>query len=129
MKIIIAGGRNFKPTCSDRFRLIRALKKYKCTEVVSGAAAGADAFGEEIAVKLGIPVKSFPAEWNNFNADNVFIKTNSNGTKYNTLAGFNRNQKMAEYADAVYLFPGGSGTADMLKRAKKHNLKILRDGT
>jgi predicted Rossmann-fold nucleotide-binding protein len=32
---------------------------------------------------------------------------------------------MAQYADALILFPGGRGTADMKARAVKHGLNIV----
>ena len=41
-----------------------------------------------------------------------------------SLAGFNRNRQMAEYADALIVFRGGKGTQDMVKQAEFKNLKI-----
>jgi hypothetical protein len=58
-----------------------------------------------------VPVKQFPADWN----------------KYGKAAGPIRNAQMAKYADAVILFPGGRGTANMRKLAKEHGLEILYD--
>ena len=43
---------------------------------------------------------------------------------FGRAAGPIRNKKMAEYADAVILFPGGKGTASMLKEAQKAELTI-----
>jgi hypothetical protein len=45
--------------------------------------------------------------------------------KYNALAGHNRNEEMAKYADAVVLFSGGSGTNNMHKTSLKHSLRIF----
>ena len=56
-----------------------------------------------------IPIKKFPAEWD----------------KHGKGAGFIRNKQMAEYADAVVLFPGGNGTNNMYEQASKMNLKII----
>ena len=39
-------------------------------------------------------------------------------------AGPIRNKEMAEYADAVALFPGGTGTESMFKEAKAADIKI-----
>lgn len=126
MKVIIAGGRRFKPTKVDSAILNRLYKKYKFTEVVSGKAKGADKFGEIWAKKNNIHVEPFPADWNDMSKPFV-IKYHPNKKAYNALAGNKRNKKMAEYADAVILFPGGSGTNDMRKLSKQHNLKILYD--
>ena len=47
-------------------------------------------------------------------------------------AGHIRNQQMIDEGkpDLVVAFPGGAGTADMIRRAKKHNLKVIevKDG-
>lgn len=109
MKLIIAGGRDYKPTAGDVDLLDMLNKRFKITEVVSGGASGADAFGERWAEENGIKVEPFPADWS------------FHGRK----AGPLRNTKMAAYADAVVLFPGGTGTADMRRQAKAFNLRII----
>lgn len=126
MKVIIAGGRDFKPDWADLEILIKLDKQYFFIEIVSGKATGADTFGEQYAKLFDITVKEFPADWKNLDVTPCLIKENKYG-KYNALAGNNRNTLMATYADAVILFPGGSGTADMRKLAIKHGLKILYD--
>jgi hypothetical protein len=50
------------------------------------------------------------------------IKVGGNGRKYDALAGFRRNQLMAEYARACVAFPGGKGTDDMVARAVRGGL-------
>lgn len=99
MKLIIAGGRNYVFTGADIDRLDRIHKAKPATEVVSGRASGADAEGERWARFNGIPVKAFPADWE----------------VYGRKAGPIRNKAMAQYADAVALFPGGKGTRSMLR--------------
>jgi hypothetical protein len=107
MKLIIAGGRYYAFTEADREFLDSMLDEV--TEVVSGGATGADKCGELWANLNGIPIKLFAADWNLL------------GRK----AGPIRNQQMAEYADAVVLFPGGKGTESMYNNAKKYGLKIF----
>lgn len=124
MKVIIAGGRTFKPTREHKELLVSLDEKYSFTEIISGKSKGADTFGEEYAKSLSIPVKEFPADWKNLSVEPCVIKYNQYGS-YNALAGHNRNKKMAEYADAVILFKGGRGTANMKKLAVEHNLEIL----
>lgn len=43
----------------------------------------------------------------------------ADGTKYDLLAGFRRNQRMLDESkpDVVVAFRGGDGTEDMVKRA------------
>lgn len=123
MKTIIAGGRDFVPTQKDE-ELLDSLKD-QITEVVSGKAKGADAFGEVWAQFNKIPIKEFPAEWDNFDLPIVVRRTNKYGKEYNAAAGACRNEQMAKYADAVVLFPGGKGTEDMYKQAVKYKLKIF----
>lgn len=127
MKVIIAGGRDFKRTKKDCDLLLNLHKKYNFTEVVSGEAPGADKFGESFAKFINIPIKPFPALWNDLTKEPCKIKKNRYGYEYNALAGFNRNEQMASYAEAVILFPGGSGTEDMWERSVKHGLKIIHD--
>jgi len=111
MKVIIAGGRNFIPEMTDYLLLLALHRRFVFEEVVSGACSGADAAGETFAYKEGIKVELFPADW----------------IQYGKAAGPIRNKQMAEYADAVILFPGGPGTANMRNLAKEYGLKILYD--
>ena len=110
MKLIIAGGRNYRFTPSDWSRLDALLGLV--AEVVSGAATGADQAGERWAERHGIPVKRFPADWG----------------KHDRAAGPIRNVAMARYADAVALFPGGRGTASMRRVAEKAGITIYDFG-
>lgn len=109
MKVIIAGGRDYTLTASDHDRLDKARVELPIVEVVCGCARGADTGGEEWATERGLPVKRFPADW----------------AKYGRSAGPRRNQQMAEYADALIAFPGGKGTADMIKQATDYGLNVL----
>lgn len=110
MKIIIAGGRDYKFTKEDVSFLEDLFfnSEYSITEVVSGGANGADREGEKFAEDCDIPLRIFTANWD----------------KYKNAAGPIRNQKMADYADGVILFPGGKGTKDMYERAYHRNLLI-----
>src|SRR5687767_3965572 len=101
MKLIIAGGRDYKFSVDDFVVLEKLHRQHQITEVVSGKARGADFYGEVWAYEHQIPIKAFPADW----------KT------HGKAAGPIRNQEMARYADAVALFPGGKGTESMFKEA------------
>ena len=105
MKVIIAGSRHMP---FGMFHLIdEAVKEsnFQVTEVVCGLARGADMFGGKWAVNNSIPVKTFPANWD----------------EHGKAAGPIRNQQMAEYADAliVFIWDGSRGSKDMLMRMER----------
>jgi len=116
MKLIIAGSRNYH----DYGRLTVALGCYfavghlRPTEVVSGAAPGADALGERWAITMDIPVRRFPADCE----------------KHGRSAGPQRNQTMALYADGLLsLWDGQSpGSRHMIScmRALKKPVFVYR---
>ena len=125
MKLIIAGSRDI-----DDYDALWVLLGClgiadKVTEIVSGKARGVDTLGESYARDLSVPVKDFPAKWNDLEADFCRIKVNKSGREYNACAGFARNEDMAKYADACVILrhPESPGSLDMLKRAKAHKLK------
>jgi len=110
MKVIIAGSRDF-----DDYSLLRdycdhILSQKGATEVVSGTARGADQLGERYAKERGYFIQRFPADWN----------------AYGKAAGYIRNRKMAEYADALIAFWDGKsrGTLNMISLAKECGLQI-----
>lgn len=108
MKVIIAGSRSFQATQEDV--LLLDSYKSKITEVVSGRAKGADAFGESWAEWNNIPVKKFPANWD----------------LYGKSAGIIRNREMASYADGLIAFikDNSRGTTNMIKQATAYNLWV-----
>lgn len=110
-KVIIAGGRDFNNYDGMSACLDRLLKNVSDKiEVVCGMARGADRLGERYAKEHGYKVIYMPADWD--------IDGRS--------AGFKRNVKMAEYADALVAFWDGksSGTRHMIETAEKMGLDI-----
>lgn len=110
-RVIIAGSRGF-----DNYDLLCAYADYKLSkitdeiEIVSGGAKGADQLGERYAKERGYSLRVFPAEWD----------------IYGKRAGYLRNVKMAEYADALLVFWDGEsrGTKNMIYEARSRGLKI-----
>lgn len=93
--------------------------------VVSGKAKGVDTLGERWAKRNNIPVKEFPAKWDDLEAEGALVREGQYG-KYNCKAGFMRNGQMAEYADALIAIDlGTSGTQDMIKQANERGLKVF----
>lgn len=88
-----------------------SLHKESISEVVSGAARGADSLGELFAKENNIPVKQFPADWN----------------AHGRAAGPIRNRQMAEYADVLIAFWDGKspGTKNMIETMLKKG-KIVK---
>ena len=110
MKVIIAGSRNLNSLYPYSFvESVVEQSEFQITEVVSGGCRGADAFGEIWARANNLPTKIFSAEWK----------------KYGKAAGPIRNEEMAKYADALIAIRvnHSKGTSNMIKLAKKYNLK------
>lgn len=124
MKAIIAGSRSITdPLVTER--VIRE-SGWVITEVVCGKAKGPDTHGENWGLRNGIHVEPFEAKWNDLNAPGAVIRKNKYGY-YNAVAGHQRNERMAIYADVLILIWDGksTGSADMRKRAKNHGLMIF----
>lgn len=100
-------------------------------EIVHGAARGVDEIAREWARRRNVRLKPFPADWDNLYAPGAVKNINSFGNAYNVRAGFDRNQKMADYAapDGVLIAiphptKKSSGTYDMIDRAIKAGLRV-----
>jgi hypothetical protein len=107
MKTIIAGSRHF----NDYQKTVDIIRQsgFQITQVVSGGARGVDTLGEQWA------------------GEDNYIRFPANWTKHGKAAGPIRNQQMADYADAliaIYDSRTSRGTKDMIRRAKKAELKI-----
>ena len=120
MIVAIVGDREVK----DYSIVEKAIEQsgFDVTEVVSGGARGVDSLAERWASDHGVPCKVFKADWDNLRAPGAVIKTNKWRKKYNANAGFQRNQDIVNYAEAVIAIqPNGptSGTQDTVRKTKK----------
>ena len=105
MKVIVCGGREY----SDKEHVYRVLDEISPTFLVEGGALGADRLARMWANERRVDFKTIEARWREFGAS----------------AGPRRNQQMAqEGADLLIAFPGGVGTADMIRKAKKHGIPV-----
>lgn len=111
MKIIIAGGRDFKDYESLKSVCDDILPQFENVSLISGTAKGADRLGERYAREHGYKVEKFPADWQAFG----------------NRAGVIRNRKMAEYADGLIAFWNNEsrGTKNMIKEANLEELMIV----
>ena len=110
MKTIIAGSRTIK--LDEVTEFLDELKEFGVviTEVVSGTAKGVDSHGEWWAKQQCIPVKRFPANWDEFGKS----------------AGMIRNQEMLDYAEQLICIWDGvsKGTKNMITIAKRKKIPI-----
>lgn len=112
MHVIVCGGRNF----SDRDLVWSTLDELRITIphdaliIVHGGARGADSLAREWCIERSVPFENVPADWRS----------------HGKSAGPIRNQRMIDQfgPSLVVAFPGGSGTADMVRKAHRHGIKI-----
>ncbi len=132
MKLAVIGTRTFKDKSRLYFELKEILKLYPDMEIVSGVtpteaafmSEGADKFAAEFAKDHNLKYKSFPADWDNIKTkEPLYIMTRRDGSKYNALAGKNRNTKIAEYADHGIVFWDGKSTGTKDTKDKMQALK------
>lgn len=134
MIVIICGPRDFK----DYGELKKAIKAsgFDITEIVHGAATGADSLAGDYANEFGIKCVEFPADWNNIKVPDAQIAENAWGKKYNKNAGFARNIKMAIYAveksqthkvgvGCIAIKMKTAGTEHMVSKAKEYNIPVF----
>ena len=113
MRVIVAGSRAFNDLPLMVQTLTKLLGNLPDLEIVSGMAKGADIMAYNLAIANKVPVKPFPADWQDM-SEPCLRRTNSYGD-YNALAGNKRNKQMGDYADMLIAFSNGSsGTADMI---------------
>jgi len=112
MKLIIAGSRDIHEARNIIDVMILGEDILQLPEeVINGGCWGVDMAGMIWAKGYAISIKTFSPDW----------------TRYGKSAGPIRNEQMAEYADALLAIWDGEskGTWDMIKRADKHELKML----
>lgn len=109
MRVIIAGSRSI----TDYQIVEEAVKEsgLEISVVISGAARGVDRLGEEYALRHGILLERYPADWD----------------KHGRSAGYVRNTEMAGKADALIAImdkEGSKGTKHMIQEANKRGLIV-----
>jgi predicted Rossmann-fold nucleotide-binding protein len=112
MKVIVCGGRNFRSPAQVFRALDRLHQETPITELMQGGATGADQFAMEwAATKPEIKRYVCHADWET----------------HGRAAGPIRNEKMLTWKpDLVVAFPGGVGTADMVRRAEAAGVPVQR---
>jgi hypothetical protein len=107
-RIGVTGGREFEGAAS----VCHAFTTYVHLDdlIVEGGARGADAICRAEAQLRGVKVETHSADWK----------------RHGKAAGFIRNQEMVDSGlDLLIAFPGGKGTADMVRRAENAGITVI----
>lgn len=117
MRILVCGGREY----NDYDTVDRILRQTtdkivlytypKEITIIQGGARGADKLGKLWANIYNVNMEEYPADWK----------------KFGKAAGVIRNKDMLLKGkpDLVVAFPGGKGTAHMVKIAKKNGVEVF----
>lgn len=107
IRAIVCGGRDY----ADRETLFKVLDGIRPDLVIQGAAKGADAMALEWCHSRMVECWNMPADWK----------------KHGKAAGPIRNRRMIEEGrpDLVIAFPGGIGTADMIRQAEEASIRVI----
>ena len=108
MRVLVCGGRDY----SDLDKVIAILDTIQPSSIIEGGAQGADSLARQWAILRDVDRRSFYADW----------------SRDGKAAGPIRNQRMLDEGrpDLVVAFPGGGGTADMVRRAERARIRVVR---
>ena len=104
-RIVVAGSRDFNNyEIVEKYldKYLSNLKEENEIIIISGACRGADALGEEYAIKHNMKIERFPAEWNT----------------YGKRAAYIRNKAMSEVCDYGVVFLLKEKEASLLMQKK-----------
>ncbi len=110
--IVVGGGSRYQQDETFVFRAMDAIhSQTPIGRLVQGGCQGTDKLLEKWALTRGIDTATYFADWHNFGRS----------------AGPRRNLQMLdeEMPDAVVAFPGGSGTADLVRKAQQYECKDI----
>lgn len=112
MRLLVCGGRDYDESALIFDVLTQLHNRFPLSAVIQGGAKGADQAAAHWAMLHGIHTLTYPALWR----------------KEGRQAGFLRNARMLTegHPDAVVAFPGGNGTADMVRKAKTFGLPVWK---
>jgi len=114
-RYIVCGGRHYNDWHFLMSKLNTLFQQDWNFVLVHGAAPGADTLASQWGEWVQVIVEPHPADWD----------------KYGKAAGMIRNQEMLDSGvDGVVAFPGGVGTAGMVRIARKAGVPVwdLRGG-
>lgn len=111
IRLLVCGGRDFSDRRTVYAELDRIHAERGVAVLIAGGARGADNLAADWAGMRSIPKLIYNANWDR------------NGR----AAGPLRNEHMLKDGkpDLVIAFPGGKGTADMMRRAKAAGVEVV----
>lgn len=113
MKVIVCGGRHYNNRACVFDQLDALHNQSPIETLIHGDAPGADRIGGAWARQRKIPIIRCPAKWR------------VDGRYVGPAAGPIRNAFMLTLSpDLVVAFPGNTGTADMVRQAKKAGVPV-----
>lgn len=127
-RVIVCGGRHYY----DEVRLYQVLdaarERLGLSFVIEGGASGAAELARSWRLHRGVPGETYKANWGNIWRSGAVVRRRGDGTQYDALAGHVRNQRMIDEGrpDLVIAFPGGRGTADMVRRAEAAGIRVIK---
>jgi hypothetical protein len=128
LRVLVCGGRDFGRTQDEHYFVKSQLDLFASQHsilfnpddnwlpndiiIINGAAKGVDEVSSEWAIVNWCKYFEFPANWK----------------KYGKAAGHIRNKQMLNEGkpDVVLAFPGGKGTANMVKQAEESGIPVIR---
>jgi hypothetical protein len=111
MRILVCGGRDYTDKRAVDMLLSAALRSGPI-EIIQGGAKGADRLAHDWALDNGVPCTTYAADWEG----------------YGRAAGAIRNRQMLTEGrpSMVLAFPGGRGTANMVKLAQMAGVLVVK---
>lgn len=108
--VLVCGGRGFENSRLLYRTLDKIRAEHGIDRIITGGATGADRLAERYAENAGILCRVYPAAWE----------------IHGRMAGPIRNTQMLEIEkpDMVVAFPGGRGTADMVRKATEAGVPV-----
>jgi hypothetical protein len=127
MRVLVCGGRDFQNYESVCEELDAINHSHGIDLIIEGGARGADLLAKKWAQWKGVALLEIPADWDDLSHPDARVKQFRDGRKYDANAGARRNQKMLDCGqpDLCVAFPGGSGTKDMIAKARKSGVDVL----
>lgn len=108
MRVLVCGSRNF-----ENWPWVHAeLDKLEGVgTIIEGGATGVDRIAQEWGIRKGWTIETYAANW----------------VKHGKAGGPIRNKQMLDEGkpDLVIAFPGGKGTANMVKQAREAGVKVV----
>ncbi len=110
-RVLVCGGRDFANYGLVDHVLTALDERHIISVIIEGGASGADRFGKDWGETNWCKVETYRADWD----------------AYGPSAGPIRNKRMLVEGkpDIVVAFPGGRGTANMMRQARDAGVRVI----